>query len=144
MQLKKILVPYDITPNNEKVIKKVFSLIEGYHSKILLLTCIRDKATFGFFKTKFDKREIEKEKNNVKKHHAQIINEATKLGITIMSKIIKSDLESQTIIKYAKDEKVDLIVMCRSKKLTHAERMYYDSTVDAVFTKTPCPFLYIP
>jgi nucleotide-binding universal stress UspA family protein len=80
----------------------------------------------------------------VKKHHDRVKKEGEKLGIFITSKIIKSDFESRSIIKYAKNERVDLIVMNRSKRLTHAERMYYDSTVDAVFTNTPCPFLYIP
>ena len=69
MKIKKILVPYDATPSSEKAIKKVFSLIENENSMVVLLTCIRDKATFGFFKTKSDKKEIEQEKNKAKKHH---------------------------------------------------------------------------
>ncbi|MCV0431191.1 universal stress protein [Nitrosopumilus sp.] len=144
MKIEKILVPYDATPSSEKAIKKIFALIENQGSKVVLLSCIRDKATFGFFKTKSDKKEIEQEKNKAKKYHEIIKKVAEKQGILMNSKIIKSDLESQSIIEYAKKEKVDMIVMSRSKLSTHAEKMYYNSTVDAVFKNAPCPFLYIP
>ena len=144
MKIKKILVPYDATPSSENAVKKIFPLIEKHDSKIIFLTCIHDKATFGFFKTKSDKNEITQEKKNAQKFHIRLQKEAEKFGIPSDSKIIKSDLESRSIIEYAKDEKVDLIVMSKSKVGTHAEKMYYNSTVDAVFKNAPCPFLYIP
>lgn len=144
MKIKKILIPHDATPSSEKAVKKVLPLIEKHDSKIMFLTCIHDKATFGFFKTKSDKREIEQEKKKIEKHHEHLKKEAEKSGILSSSKIIKSDLESRSIIEYAKSQDVDLIVMSKSKIGTHAEKMYYNSTVDAVFKKAPCPFLYIP
>ncbi|WP_148680193.1 universal stress protein [Nitrosopumilus maritimus] len=144
IKIKKILVPYDATPSSEKAVKKVLPLIEKHDSKILFLSCVHDKATFGFFKTKSDKREIAKEKKKAERHHERLKKEAAKFGIPSSSKIIKSDLESKSIIEYAKDQNADLIVMSKSKIGTHAEKMYYNSTVDAVFKKTPCPFLYIP
>jgi nucleotide-binding universal stress UspA family protein len=67
-----------------------------------------------------------------------------KRGVNIISKIVKSDLESKSIIEYAKKENVDVIIMSKSHLSTHAERVYYNSTVEAVFKKTPCMFLYLP
>ena len=84
------------------------------------------------------------EKKMVKKFHEKAKKEAQKFNLSISSKIKKSDLESSTIVATAKKEKVDLIVMSKTKLKTHAERVYYNSTVDAVFKKTPCAFLYIP
>ncbi|AJM92306.1 MULTISPECIES: universal stress protein [Nitrosopumilus] len=144
IKIKKILIPYDATPSSEKAVKKIFPLIDKDCSKIIFLTCIHDKATFGFFKTKSDRKEMEQEKEKNKKYHERLKKEADKLGIQASSKIIKSDLESKSIIEFAKDQNVDLIVMSKSKIGTHAERLYYNSTVDAVFKKAPCPFLYIP
>ncbi|AFS81059.1 UspA domain-containing protein [Candidatus Nitrosopumilus koreensis AR1] len=144
IKIKKILVPYDATPSSEKAVKKILPLIEKHDSKIIFLTCIHDKATFGFFKTKSDKREIEQEKKKMEQYHERLKKEAAKFGIPSSSKIIKSDLESRSIIEYARDQNVDLIVMSKSKMGTHAEKLYYNSTVDAVFNKTPCPLLYIP
>ena len=62
MKINKILIPYDATPSSEKAVKKIFPLIEKQDSKIIFLTCIHDKATFGFFKTKSDRKEIEEQK----------------------------------------------------------------------------------
>ena len=144
MKINKILIPYDATPSSEKAVKKIFPLIEKQDSKIIFLTCIHDKATFGFFKTKSDRKEIEEQKKRAQKNHEIVKKEAEKFDIISSSKIIKSNLESHSIIEYAKDHQIDLIVMSKSKVGTHAEKMYYNSTVDAVFKNAPCPFLYIP
>ncbi|WP_428323978.1 universal stress protein [Nitrosopumilus sp.] len=144
MKIKKILIPYDATPSSKKAVKKVFPLIEKHNSKIIFLSCIHDKATFGFFKTKSDKKEIEQERKKIQKYHEELKKEAEGFDIPSSSKIIKSDLESRSIIEYSKEQNIDLIVMSKSKLGTHAEKMYYNSTVDAVFKNAPCPLLYIP
>ena len=144
IKIKKILVPYDATASSRKALKQIFSLFEKQHPKIILFTCVRDKATFGFFKTKSDKQQIKQEKENAQKFHDDAKKEAHTFGLELSSKIVKSDLESKSIIEYAKKSDIDVIVMSKSKTLTHAERVYYNSTVDAVFKKTPCLFLYVP
>lgn len=144
LKIKKILVPYDATASSRKALKQIFSLFEKQNSEIILFTCIRDKATFGFFKTKSDKQHIQHEKEHAQKFHNSAKKEANAFGLELSSKIVKSDLESKSIIEYAKKANVDVIVMSKSKPLTHAERVYYNSTVDAVFKKTPCLFLYVP
>lgn len=144
LKIKKILLPYDATASSVKAFKKILPIIEEQGSKIVLLTCIRDQATFGFFKTKSDKEHMKKEKERVEKFHEEAKKEGQKFGISISSKIVKSDLESKSIIEYAKKENVDVIIMSKSKLSSHAERVYYNSTVEAVFKKTPCMFLYMP
>lgn len=144
MRFKKILVPYDATPSSEKAFKKILPIIEKHCSKIILLTCVRDRATFGFFQTKSDKKSLEQEKKRAERFQNMAIKEAEKFELSITSKIVKSDLESESIIDYAKSEKVDLIVMSKTKLTTNAEKMYYNSTVEAVFKNAPCPFLYVP
>lgn len=144
IKLKKILIPYDATPSSENTIKKLLPLIEPHGSEIILLTCIRDQATFGFFKTKTDKKRIEEEKKKAEVYHDKIKNAAQKFELKITSRIVKSNLESESILEYAKKDKVDLIAMSRTRLTTSAEKLYYQSTVDAVLKMTPCPFLYIP
>lgn len=142
--VKKILIPYDATPSSEKVIKKLKPFLEKNHCEIILLSCIRDRATFGFFQTKSDKKEIEVEKKKAQKYHNQIAEKLKETEISVKSIVVKSDLESKTIVEYAKKEEADIIIMSKSKLGTNAEKVYYNSTVDAVFKKTPIPFLYIP
>ena len=144
LKIKKILLPYDDTESSVKAFKKILSIIENKNSKIILLTCIRDQSTFGFFKTKSDKEHMKKEKERAEKIHEETKRESEKFGIKVISKIVKSDLESKSIIDYAKKENVDVIIMSKSKLSTHAERVYYNSTVDAVFKNAPCMFLYLP
>lgn len=144
IKIRKILIPYDATPSSETALKKLLPMIKKHDAKIILLTCIRDRATFGFFKTKSDKKHMQQEKKKAQKFHDEVKKEAQKIGLEVISKIVKSDLESDSIVEIAKKEKVDLIAMSKTKLATNAERVYYNSTVDAVFKKTPCPFLYIP
>ncbi len=144
LDVKKILIPYDASPSSEKVIKNLKPFLEIHHCKIVLLSCIRDKATFGFFQTKSDKQEIESEKKKAQKYHSEIEKKFEKLSISVKSIVVKSNLESKTILEYSKKEDVDLIIMSKSKLGTHAEKVYYNSTVDAVFKKTSIPFLYLP
>ena len=142
--VKKILIPYDATPSSEKVVKKLKPFLEKHQCKIVLLSCIRDRATFGFFQTKSDKKMMEIEKEKAKKHHDKIGKKLKGFTDSVKSIIVKSDLESKTIVEYAKKEDVDLIIMSKTKLGTNAEKLYYNSTVDAVFKKTSIPFLYIP
>ena len=144
MRFQKILVPYDATPSSEKAFKRILPIIEKHCSKIILLICIRDRATFGFFQTKSDKKSLEQEKKKAQKFQDMAKKDAQKFELSITSKIVKSDLESDSIVDYAKEQKVDLIVMSKTKLTTNAEKMYYISTVEAVFRKAPCPLLYIP
>ena len=144
LQIKKILIPYDATPSSEKIINNLRPFLEKHQCKMVLLTCIRDRASFGFFKSKSDKKEMEKEKMKAEKYHEDVAKKVEKLGVSTISKIVKSDLESKTIVDYAKKEDVDLIIMSKSKLRTYAERVYYNSTVEAVFKKTSIPFLYVP
>ena len=144
VKFKKILIPYDATESSERALKKILPILEKHSSKIILLTCIKDKATFGFFKTNTDKKIMKKEKEKAEKFHKIVTKKIQDLGMKVSSKIVKSDLESQTIISQAKKEQTDLIIMSKSKLKTNAEKIYYNSTVEAVFKKTPCAFLYIP
>ena len=144
MKVKKILLPYDATSSSVKAFKKLLTMIQDMDSKVILLTCIRDEATFGFFKTKSDKEQLKREKEIAAKNHEKAKKEAEKFRIEIVSKIVKSDLESKSIIEYAKKENVDLLMMSKTQLSTNAEKLYYNSTVEAVFKKTPCMFLYLP
>lgn len=141
--ITKILCPYDGTESSERAFNYVLNLAKTLNSKILLLTCIKDQATFGFFKLKSDKKLINKQKENVKKKIEKLKKQAKETGICISSKIIKCDFISKEIVDYARKEKVDIITMSRTKHGTVAEKMYSESTVENVFRDAPCTFLHV-
>ena len=50
MIIKNILVPYDGTPSSQRAFNSALKLAKKHEAKILIFTCIPDKAIFGFFK----------------------------------------------------------------------------------------------
>ena len=54
-----ILVPYNGTAGSEKAFKKAISLAHSINAKITIITCLEERNTFGFFKTKTSKQEFE-------------------------------------------------------------------------------------
>lgn len=141
--IERILCPYDGTDSSEHAFKNVLKLAKFLDSKILILTCIKDKATFGFFKLKSDKELINKQKEIAKKKIEKLKRQAKELDLLVTSKIVRCDFISKEIVDYAKKEKVDIIAMSRTKHGTTAEKMYSESTVEKVFRDAPCTFLHV-
>lgn len=142
-KIKQILCPYDGTSSSEFVFKKILPVARIFGARIVILTCIEDKATLGFFKLESDKKMIEKQKKIAERKIEELKKLAQNLGIVIKSKIVKCDIISKEIVNHAKKEKIDIIAMSKSKCGTTAERMYTESTVDKVFKESPCSFLHL-
>ncbi len=126
-----VLVPYNGCPGSQKAFKKAIDLAHLTNSKITILTCLEDRATFGLFKTKTQKQEFENEQKFVLKEHLKLGEYARKKNISPESKIIKSNMAAQTIIEFADKHRVDLIIM-GMKKRTRYEKMHYPSTIEDV------------
>lgn len=141
--IEQILVPYDGSKNSDKVFKNVLEFAKRFDAKILLLACIKDIATFGFFKSKSDKKLIEKQKSVAEKKMQVLKKQAVQFDVRIKSKTVKCDVISKKIVEYAKKEKVDIIVMSKNREGTVAEKMYHESTTEKVFEEAPCTFMNI-
>ena len=127
-----ILVPYNGTAGSEKAFRKAISLASSIQAKITVLTCLEERPTFGFFKTKTSKQEFEKEHKLVREEHVKLEKNAENQGVSLNSKIIKSNMASESILEFAEKHDVDLIVMGLKKQTRH-EKIYYPSTIEAVF-----------
>ena len=141
--INKILCPYDGTVSSERTFKNILNLAKQYEATILILTCIKDKATFGFFKLKSDKKTIKMQKERALKKIENLKNRAQEKGVSIKARVIKCDVISKEIIDYARKEDADLIAMSKAKRGTMAEKMYNESTVEKVFREAPCTFMHI-
>jgi len=138
-----ILVPYNGATGSEKAFRKAISLAHSIQAKITVLTCLEERPTFGFFKTKTSKREFEKECKIVEKQHLQLEKFAKKHDISYGSKIVKNGLASIKILEFAERHNVDLIIMTRTKISSHYEKQHYHSTVENTFRNAPCPILIL-
>ncbi len=138
-----ILVPYNGTTGSEKAFKKAISLAASIQAKITLLTCLEERQTFGFFKTKASKQEFEKERKIVEKQQLKLEKFAKEHDVSCGSKIVKNGLASTKILEFAKEHNVDLIITTRTKLSSHYEKQYYHSTVENMFRSAPCPILIL-
>jgi len=137
-----ILVPYNGTAGSEKAFKKAISLAVSIQAKITLLTCLEERQTFGFFKTKASKQEFEKERKIVEKQQLKLEKFAKEHDVSCGSKIVTNGLASTKILEYAKEHNVDLIITTRTK-LSYYEKQHYHSTVENMFRNAPCPILIL-
>lgn len=138
-----LLVPYDGTESSKIAFQAALKIAKNNQSSISILTCIEEKYTFGFFQTRSDKKEYERIKNQAEHHHSRLKKEAEKHQIELKSKIMKSSLASDCIVKYAKENKISLIIINKTKMRTELEKRYYNSTVENVFKKASCSILVV-
>ena len=138
-----ILVPYNGTKGSEKAFRKAIDIASLTEAKISILTCLEERPTFGFFKTKTSKQEFEKERKLIEKQHLKLEKFAQEHGVSCDSKITKNGLASTKIIEFAKQHNVDLIITTKTKISSSYEKQHYHSTVENMFRNTPCPILIL-
>ena len=138
-----ILVPYNGTVGSEKAFRKAISLASSIQAKITVLTCLEERQTFGFFKTKTNKQEFEKERKLVEKQHLKLEKFAIKHNVSCSSKILKNGLASSKIIEFAKQHNTDLIITTKTKFSSRYEKQHYQSTVENMYRNAPCPILIL-
>jgi len=138
-----ILVPYNGTAGSQKAFRKAISLSSSIQAKVTILTCLEERQTFGFFKTKTSKQEFEKERKLVEKQHIKLEKFAKEHDVSCGSKIVKNGLTSTKILEFAKQHNVDLIIITRTKLASHFEKQHYQSTVENMFRNAPCPILIL-
>ncbi len=138
-----ILVPFDGAPGSQKAFRKAISLAQSLQGKITILTCLEERHTFGFFKTKTSKQEFEKEQQVVEKQHHHLEKFAKDHNVPCNSKIVKNGMASTKILEFSKKHDVDLIIITKTKHSSQYERQHYHSTVENVFRNAPCPILIL-
>ncbi len=138
-----ILVPYNGTTGSNKAFRKAISLASSIDAKITVLTCLEERPTFGFFKTKTSKQEFEKECKQIEKQHMELENLAKKHDLSFSSEIVKNGMASTKILEFAKQHDVDLIIMTKTKISSNYEKQHYQSTIENVFRNVHCPILII-
>ena len=140
---EQILIPYNGTTGSNKAFRKAISLTSAIQVKITVLTCLEERPTFGFFKTKTSKQEFEKERKLVEKQHLELEKFAKSHDVSFSSKIVKNGWASTKILEFAKQHDVDLIIMTKTKLSSRYEKQHYQSTIENVFRNAHCPILIL-
>ena len=140
---KHVLVPYNGTTGSEKAFRKSVALAGSIQAQITVLTCLEERPTFGFFKTKTSKQEFEKERKLIEKQHLELEKFAKEHDVSCDSKIVKNGLASVKILEFARQHNADLIIMTKTKISSNYEKQHYQSTIENVFRNTHCPILIL-
>ena len=138
-----ILVPYNGTSGSNKAFRKAVSLASMIQAEITIITCLEERPTFGFFKTKTSRQEFEKERKQVEKLHVQLEEFSREHDVPFNSKIVKNGMASIKILEFAKQNKIDLIIMTKTKLTNRYEKRHHHSTIENVFRTAPCPVLIL-
>ncbi|MDX2447992.1 MAG: universal stress protein [Desulfobacterales bacterium] len=149
VEIKKILLPYDLTTNGSKIIPYVLSVAEKYNSTIYLLHVVEDlhelapypypglgndQKTHKIAAEKTLLKKVEKMCNEVCNEHLQ--------GCSNISKVIVAGHPIVEILKFLESEDIDLIIMGTHGR-SRMEHVIFGSVAENVVKKSSVPVLTI-
>lgn len=142
MKMKKMLVPIDLSEFSLEALELANSLASLYQAQVYLLHVIPIETPIGYpavdhhsetilrdagdFSVKLLDAMIEKKMNNSKK----------------LVRVIRRGEPHLEIVRYAKDEGVDLIIMATHGR-TGLARVFLGSVAEAVIRRSPVPVLAV-
>ena len=138
--MKHILVPYDFSNFGDLAFEKAVEIAKKFESKITLFSVITSVDTSGMTWTRAQEYHDESEK----KAKDDLTRIATKnpYGVDIEVKIAHEQSAVEGIVNFAKNNKVDLIVM-GSHGRSGFKKLVLGSIAAGVLVKAECPVLTV-
>jgi len=107
-----------------------FDIAKKYDSKITFLKCIEKPIPkFGFFHSKGQKEEHQKDLEDAKKSVHALEENGKKLNVTV-----------DFLIPYIRSNKIDLLIV-DSHSLDEIHHENHKEMINTIFTKVSCPLL---
>lgn len=136
-----ILVPYNATSGAKRGLKAAMDLAEKIDGQVTLITCIESSSLASFFR-KNKKDEFEKEKEIIQQELENIEYDTKKLKKPLKHVILKSSFAPNTIVEYAEENKINLVVIGQTKILPTEEK-YHERMAHYLLRGLTCPVLII-
>jgi nucleotide-binding universal stress UspA family protein len=149
--IKKILVPVDGSSASVKALQYAIHLaeLEARDAELIALHVLEDIKQGGAIglQAKYGNVRLVEGFKKARREAAlewlkQIEEAAKKKGIRFKSEILDGDSKVETIIDYANENSVDLIVI-GSRGLTGLKRLLLGSVANAVVSNAPCPVMVV-
>ncbi len=141
---KKILVPIDFGENSKDVLQYAATLADKFQAEIHLLHVIEDLAALASGPDGFFKMPADTEKEIIQYAQKKLKEYTIPDVFDIPNKVLQvcDGTPFVEIIRYARDNKIDLIVLGTHGRsgLVH---MLLGSVAEKVIRKSPCPTLAI-
>jgi len=138
---KKILVAFITLSHTEHTYEAAFEIAKKFGSEITFIKfIIKPAPKFGFFETKGEKKQHEKELIEAQKSLAQIEDMAKKENLPTTTKVSSTESFAEDLISYIESNKTDLVIV-DSHSLDEAEELEHKDLLHKIFKNIECPFL---
>ncbi len=144
MLFKKILVPYDGSACSMHAFQISMDMAKKYNSQVTILYCLQTdfRVPWYGFDARMGNAIKKKQKDIALKNIAQLESNAKKAGVKVSSKISDSHSIVNTLVSFAKSNKISLIVM-GSHGRTGFDKLLLGSVAHGVSQRASCPVLII-
>ncbi len=143
MKVERILFPTDFSEGAQHALHSAVDLAEHYNSKLYILHVVYDiTQAVGMHVPHISSDEVFKEMNDwtMKEIGTCCIEEIRKLP-DVEKKVVKG-IPHEEILKYASNEKIDMIVMGTYGRVG-IERLIFGNTAERVVRRAPCPVMTV-
>ena len=143
---KKVLFCTDFSENSDYAFEFAFGIAkrdDGFLYILHVIPHIPNQEMLRGYVSEDILRNIQKDleqelDDNYKEHYTKKIEDAVRFQV-----VTKSGREDEEILKFAKDEKVDIIVVGTHGK-TGIEHVFFGSVAEKVLRRSPFPLFVIP
>ena len=143
---KKVLFCTDFSENSDYAFEFAYGIAKRDEGLLYILHVIPHNPQQTYVETMIDSETLERIQKNIEEDLDNNYREryGKKIGDEIKFEIVtKSGREDEEILKFAKDEKVDIIVMGTHGK-TGIEHVFFGSVAEKVLRHSPVPLFVIP
>ena len=147
-RIKKILIAVDKSGYKDKIVAYAFDLAKAMGSEIAAIHVI-DKASLGAVGDLlgyYRGGKIEVYQEEMKNQGQKLLNEvrekAEPLGVKVSTEVLVGSSVAATIIDYAKDHDVDLVII-GTKGMTGVQKFLLGNVANNVIANAHCPVLAI-
>ena len=143
MKVERILFPTDFSEGSSHALPYAVDFAKHYDAKLYILHVVYDinQAT-GVHVPHISSDEVYKEINEwaIKEIDSCCIEETR--GLTNVEKKIVQGIPYEAVLTFAKDEKIDIIVMGTYGRVG-LQRLIFGNTAERVVRRAPCPVLTV-
>ena len=129
------------TAHTEHTYETAFEIAKKFGSEITFIKfIIKPAPKFGFFETKGEKKQHEKELSEAQDTLNHLEEIAKKENLPVESKVLSTESFAEDLISYMESNKADLIIV-DSHSLDEAEELEHKDLIHKIFKNISCPFL---
>jgi nucleotide-binding universal stress UspA family protein len=143
MQIKTILFPTDFSNGARAAMDHAISLATDYHAKLVLLHVIQDISIAEWYiPSSISVSDLVEDMQKSAEKEMDKWTAEVSVKVKDVKKMVVRGVPFVEIIRTAKDEHVDLIVIGTHGR-TGIDHMLFGSTAEKVVRKAPCPVLTV-